>query len=75
MFHLLYSVTNKEQYEKHLCSQCTHTMENKMLKPCYELPPINTYAVVEKEWNTKEDKGVSIVVAADGKKGMTLGLK
>ena len=47
-------------------------MQNKALKPCHKLSPINTYVVAEKEWDTKEDKrvhDVCVVVAAVGKKG------
>ena len=59
MFHLLYSDTDEEQFERY---QFNHTTINKALIPCCELPPIKTYTVMEKGMEHKrEDKDRSML--------------
>ena len=61
MFHLLYSDTDEEQFEKYLYNQFNHTTINKALIPYCELPPIKTYKVMEKGMEHKrEDKDRSM---------------
>ena len=67
----LHSITNKEQYEKHLCSQSSHyrkyrqhshreaTSHYHKSTPC---------VVSKKSWNTKEDNDTCIVCTVVGEK-------
>ena len=48
VFHLLYSVTNEEQYKKCFCNQSSYTMESEALHSCVT----STYVVVEKRNGT-----------------------